>query len=111
MIFIVKKASLWSDDSPCEGAVLRDIINYDRWQIPTFERYKALHSEDFTKEGFDHRITPDGIRRSFKIKKWTYEINSLEEMMEFIDRNGEIVIRPQWQYDLPEILIYDDYIE
>ena len=111
MRFVVTRASLWMDDSPCEGGVLRDVVNYERWCIPTFEKFKELHQEEFTAMGFDHKKTKDGIQRSLPLKKWTCDIDSLEDLMEFVDRNGEIVIRPQWQYDLPEIIIYDDYIE
>lgn len=49
----------------------------------------------------------------FKLEKasdWEYkskevEINYLEELIDFIDKNGRIVL------DKEKILIYDDYIE
>jgi hypothetical protein len=48
----------------------------------------------------------------FKIRKasdWKYkselEINTLEELINFVEENGEIIL------DEDEIMIYDDYIE
>jgi hypothetical protein len=44
-------------------------------------------------------------------KCWVIEINSLEELHEFIDENGPIVISKGNVDGLHEIEIYDDYRE
>jgi len=58
-------------------------------------------------------ITHDNGNRSYY---WTIEIDTLEELMDFIDREGDIVIEAGWsnwitKQDLLQINIYDDYIE
>lgn len=43
---------------------------------------------------------------------WQIEINSLDELCEFINKNGAIVLSPQHSSNgLYEIEIYDDYRE
>ena len=55
-----------------------------------------------------------------KASDYTYiefkEMNSLEELWEFIHENGDVIVRDnqdnmQYEDAILEILIYDDYIE
>lgn len=44
--------------------------------------------------------------------RWTIEINSLEELEEFIKINGRVIIGEGFSSPLPlRMVIYDDYIE
>ena len=46
------------------------------------------------------------------LKRWTMEFNSLDEIMNFKSKYGDIVIRDSYVTDdVQEIVIYDDYIE
>lgn len=45
-------------------------------------------------------------------KFWTVEINSLEELMDFKNKYGDIILQDSIRVKgWPEILIYDGYIE
>ena len=46
------------------------------------------------------------------LKRWVIEINSLDEIMNFKSKYGDIVIRDSGFDDgIQEIVIYDDYLE
>lgn len=49
----------------------------------------------------------------WRVKKQTIRINSLKELMIFVQENGPIIISSEGQYfkELPRIEIYDDWRE
>ena len=54
--------------------------------------------------------------KSRKISDWKYEstvveINTLEEMLEFISKNGCIIVDYNKDLNIQDITIYDDYRE
>lgn len=43
---------------------------------------------------------------------WFIEINTIDELIEFCNKNGDVVIEDcAWNTSYKKILIYDDYIE
>ena len=51
------------------------------------------------------------IQRTITREGWFIEINNLEELHEFIKKYGDIVIQDNRFLTVPEIIIYDDYLE
>ena len=47
----------------------------------------------------------DGTLDEWGAKKWLIEINTFEELMDFVDKYGDIVLGKR------DIIIYDSYIE
>lgn len=113
MKFLITRLSEFDDNvKPCEGAYQETI------GIRSI-RLVGIGSEENLKNwyatGHDHYTSEDG-KTLFKIvdrKHWIIELNSLEELQEFIKREGDIIIEPKF-YESPEwtmIKIYDYYNE
>lgn len=82
MKFIITRTSSWNDSPPCEE-VKREIVNNGR------------SGEDYR----EHNV-------------WTIEINTLEELINFTNKYGRIVIEEYWLNNrYKEIEIYDYYRE
>lgn len=59
----------------------------------------------------DWDSTPKPCGEAIKIgKDWVVEINSLEKLQEFINKEGRVVIYPE-ESGVGSILIYDNWIE
>ena len=113
MKFTIERASQMFDNinSPCEGAVREKLTYYDRYGFNSFEEYQKSFRKNFVEEGFDHKVTKDGIMRSLEKFYWVIEFNTLEELMNFTDQEGRIVIESEKDTDYKNIVIYDDYLE
>ena len=83
MIYILKRASEYNEKSPCEKATLR-----------MFKHKNTLLNEESDEY------------------KWSIEINTFEELNQFIEKYGDLVIYKNYGgYNVPCIKIYDTYIE
>jgi hypothetical protein len=83
MIYILKRASEYNEKSPCEEATLR-----------MFKHKNTLLNEESDEY------------------KWSIEINTFEELNQFIEKYGDLVIYKDYGgYNAPCIKIYDTYIE
>lgn len=118
MKFIVSRTSIWNEEeSPCEEA--------RRDSVPYVESYNFKTPEEFDKSsvmrregswlsvGTNHRLNKKGhITRDNGIRDvWSIEINSIEELIEFVNKYGEIVVQDDFCSDYKEIEIYDDWRE
>ena len=121
MLFVVSRTSLvWSDDAPCPYATLRKIVNVESYKYSSPEEFDKNHfySPAWLEEGTNHRVNEHGhiTRDNGLVTVWTIEINSLEELLEFIDKYGDgfggVVISPyRSNPSYFEIEIYDNYRE
>ena len=69
-------------------------------------------SQDWYKEGRNHRVENGRIRRDFDGEDWFIEINSLDELAAFSKLYGEIVIGQAWDREgYMRLEIYDTYRE
>lgn len=85
MKFIVHSTSGGWKEKPCEEAVRDSIIT-------------------------EYQVGKEIIRNPKDV--WSIEINTLEELIDFFERNGDIIIKDCfWNRSLREIEIYDDYRE
>lgn len=118
MKFIVRRTSLWDDEKPpCEEAKRDSIV---RVEIRTFLSPKEFDERCAKREGkwlsvgTNHRANEKGwiVRDNGMIDVWSVEFNTLDELMEFYDKYGNIVIKNcMWNETYKEIEIYDDYRE
>lgn len=115
MKFVVSRASAWSDDTcPCEGAERVVVNKTDIRTIPSGVNINEFYScVNWYKRGTNHRVLDDGrVARDIQENLWVIKISHLKNLIEFIDKYGQVVVShyPDTK-DLPEIMIYDDYIE
>lgn len=120
MKFIVERASRGGCDGkqmPCEGAYLGSIIHVETRTLHTPEEFDAKFSHfegKWISVGTNHRINKDGwiTRDKGTVMVWFIEINTIDELIEFCNKNGDVVIEDcAWNTSHKKILIYDDYIE
>jgi hypothetical protein len=83
MIYIIRRASEIYGESPCKEATLK-----------MFKDKNTLINEERD------------------VYKWSIEINTFEELNQFIEKYGDIIIIKNYGgYNAPCIVIYDTYIE
>ena len=78
--------------------------------IYTIERASCRNYRDFPCE---EAIKREFINYKLEVEsEWSVEINTLEQLHQFIDKHGSIVITDSADnYINPHIIIYDSYIE
>ena len=118
MKFIIRRASVWDDEiSPCEEAKHDSVIHVETRTLYTpeeFDKKFANQEGRWLSVGTNHRIDERGYitRDNGMIDVWSIELNTLDELIEFIKKYGDIVIGDcMCNKSYAEILIYDDYIE
>jgi hypothetical protein len=76
-------------------------------------KFIVLRASQFTEQQPCEEAKEEEFSCRNKIlKRWTMEFNSLEEIINFKSKYGDIVIRDSWFFDgIQEIIIYDDYLE
>ena len=118
MKFIVRRVSEWNDEvSPCEEAKRDSIVRVETRTCLSPEEFDerfAKREGKWLSVGTNHRVNEKGwiVRDYGLIDVWSVEINTFEELMNFCDKYGDIVIgQYMWNNAYKEILIYDDYIE
>ena len=120
MKFVVSKTSTGIDlfNAPCEEAKLDNIIKVDKYYFRTPEEYNKRNGfgnyKKWHEQGENHRTDKDGyiIRDNGLITVWTIELNTLDELIAFYNKYGEIIIQKCWLNEsYMQIEIYDDYRE
>jgi len=111
--FEVTRTSLWDRDiAPCKGATQEDCIRVDLRTFKTPEEYQKRLGQDWFADGTNHRKVYGGIARDFPDKAWFVTIDTLEELMKFYKKHGNLVIEPSWRgTSETKIEIYDGYRE
>lgn len=108
MLFQIQRASEWDDSvSPCDGSVEGKITCVDH-------RWKIKDKDEWLSKGTNHRQNPDGTfdRDIGECVRFFIEINTLEELWDFQEKYGELIIgKSILDGQTPHITIYDDYIE
>lgn len=120
MEFIVKRASQYNylgDEEmtpPCPNG---------KWQEVTEYEYRTCTKEEATTkfrdnghEWKDYTTRKDNKLGCFRVwgksTMYTVSIKTIKELMSFIKELGShVIIEEQHEYNLPVIIIYDDYIE
>lgn len=120
MEFKISRTSIWGEDKPCKEAYEKKIIRIDERDFKSFEEHdNRFPNRKWESEGFNHKIlqpnnkydTPH-IYREFNDEIWAIEINTLEELINFHNKYGELVIKQSYENpNISEIEIYDDWRE
>lgn len=118
MKFIVSRTSIWNDEiSPCEEAKRDTIVRVETRTLHTpeeFDKRFAQQEGKWLSVGTNHRVDERGwITRDIGIiDVWTIEFNTLNELIEFCSKYGNVVIQDcMWNRAYKEIEIYDYYRE
>ena len=115
MKFVVKRSSGFNP--PCEEAKRESIVRIETYRYTSPEEYDKAYrwlNKQWFSEGTNHRINKHGLiaRDNGMVEVWTVEINTLEDLMEFYDKYGSIIIDTYfWSDDTHMLEIYDDYRE
>lgn len=112
MKFSITRTSVSNDQiKPCERAVKGVVLHTERMTC-TEELFDKKHSYRVGKWrsfGKNHRVSDSGIQRDFERVCFIVEVNSLEELINFIHEIGEpIIVSSSGAGDTPSIEIYDD---
>ena len=113
MEFMITRASDWANVKPCDEAYAKNYMRKDIRTLKSFEEYDNRFRDNFLDTGINHKINDDGyIEREFEDEGWFVEIDTLEELLEFTNKYGDIVFGKTYRnYEMNGIEIYDDYRE
>ena len=113
MEFMITRASDWDNVKPCNEAYQKNYMRKDIRTLKSFEEYDNRFRDNFLDTGINHKINDDGyIEREFEDEGWFVKIDTLEELLEFTNKYGEIVFGKAYDNDeMNRIEIYDDYRE
>lgn len=118
MKFVISRAS--SENPPCEEAKFESITWVQTFLFHTPEEfnkrmgYMRKKEKEWENEGTNHRINEDGcIERDYgTVDVWTIELDSLDDLIAFCKRHGDVIIQDYYMNRYyKHIIIYDDYIE
>ena len=101
------------DQKPCEEAVKEILTAVDERIIDDPMKNKLIGERWYTEEGyFNHRVENGHIKRDYKKPAYTIELKSLNDLQNFIDKYGSVIIERSTYKEIPfEIEIYDDWRE
>ena len=112
MKFKVTRTSVLDEEiMPCENAYKSICYRIDTRTVDDPNKLKYNNGEnEWYKNGKHHRLENGFIKRDIKEKCWKVEVNTLDDLIKFISKNGEIVVESE-KYSIPSIEIYDGYRE
>lgn len=116
MIYTIKRTSNYNNKKPCKEAKKR---TFEEWHTRTcneaeFDKRFSEREGLWRSKGKNHSITREGYitRQEGFQKRWSVEINTIEELNSFIEKNGRIIIGwDDYAKDVYNIEIYDDWRE
>ncbi len=117
MKFTITRTSLYGDEcKPCKEAMPYEVTNVEIRTLKTpeeFDKKFGLIEGKWLDTGINHRIIDGCIARDIGTRKcWSVDINSLEDLIAFKRKYGDLVIETNlWDGKTPHIEIYDDYRE
>lgn len=115
MKFLVTRTSQWGDDvSPCPEARQETYTRIDERTTNDPAKVGAHLGEVdwWYGAGRNHRVERGCIKRDIDDTGWFVELSTLDELMAFVARHGELVIGPYYANpDIIRIEIYDSYRE
>lgn len=103
----------YEDRKPCEEAVKEVLTAVDERIIDDPMKNKLIGERWYTEEGyFNHRVENGHIKRDYKKSAYTIELESLEDLQNFIDKYGFVTIARSTYKEIPfEIEIHADWRE
>jgi hypothetical protein len=103
MKFVIsrKRVSVTENKRPCDEAREEELTPLDYRTVKTLEEAKGkVWYKDWLESGENHREEYGEVvcDKKDKTKKWVIEINTLEELIAFQGKYGEIAISDSTQY-------------
>jgi hypothetical protein len=94
-------------------------VMVEHWMIrtcteETFNLKFGTREGLWRSKGTNHKKTHNGewiMRRENDVEVWGIEINTIEELIDFAKKNGELVFKFEENHNIPSIEIYDGYRE
>lgn len=115
MKFMVTRTSLLGREKcPVEGAKRERFVRIDERTANDPKKIPAHKGTDgdWYEKGSNHRVEKGHIKRDFEDEAWFVELGSLEDLLNFVDKNGEVVVGwSMWNSGIRSLEIYDDYRE
>lgn len=119
MEFIISKTSVWGDDKPLRAAYLKSVTPRDFRTARTLASGEKQHwYKDWHTRGINHREERGYIVCDHPMKEaWVIDIENLDELLELMEAEGEIIVKPSESgplcpKEIPyELEIYDGYRE
>lgn len=118
MEFVVSRASIWAtEEKPTEKAYKKVVTMKEERTVPTPEIFNKLHSHReglWESIGRNHFINDSGyIEREIDTEEWVINFKDLEELSDFIKKEGDVIIfnKNSFDYSLDFIVIYDSAME
>lgn len=111
MKFHVSRTSIWDDEkSPCEEAAVGRYLDVDERTVNDPKKLKINKAEEsWYNSGHNHRVENGHIKRDFIRDGWMLELNSLEDLIKFSEKYGDLVVSSE--SGSPTIEIYDGFRE
>lgn len=114
MEFLVTRSSHW-EEKPCEEAVTKELVYVDRRTVKTLAEAKGKQWADhFFASGTNHREEIGMVARDKEPRKeWVVNFDTLEALLKFSDKYGDIIISSGSNYKgiKYEVEMKDDYRE
>jgi hypothetical protein len=113
MKFRITRTSVCDNVKPCEKAVKGKYLYICTRTYTEEEFNKRFAHRDglWRSKGINHRVNKDGnIQRDDERECFIIEFNTLEELVQFVETNGDIVVSTL-DSNIPTIEIYDGYRE
>lgn len=113
MIFVVSRTSHYGDRQPCEEAYKSKLKDVDMRSVDSPEKLKCMNKDEWFSSGTNHRVINGHIARDLgEVDEWFVEFNSLEDLVAFKRKYGEIILTTSCtDCNHIEIEIYDTYRE
>lgn len=116
MKFKVRRTSEWDVDvQPCKEAHQETFVSIDLRTVKSpneIPRSKNKPEDWWYLSGRNHRLIGGKIARDFDAIGWFIEINTLEELLKFREKYGDLVLTKHYlNPEIVEVEIYDDYRE
>src|SRR5271169_1718685 len=103
MLFVIsgKRVSLTESKSPCDEAKEYELVPLDYRDVKTLEEAKGkIWYKDWISGG-DHHREENGMivcDKKTKVKQWVIDIGSLDQLLSFQNKYGDIVISDSSPY-------------
>lgn len=103
MKFIVgkKRVSLTESKKPCAEAKELDLTPLDIRDVKTLEEAKGkIWYKDWLEEGENHREVNGMVMcdKKAKVKQWVIDLNTLDELVAFQSKHGDILLSDSSPY-------------
>jgi hypothetical protein len=104
-----------SEAQPCEEAYRAAYVRHDERNTDDPAKIPAKAGIDpqwWYAEGRNHRIENGHIIRDFDDEAWFMNLESLDDLLRFIAKYGDVVVGPWYSNEsILKVEIYDDYRE